>query len=244
MANKQITPEGLYKDLGHVLHGFDVMTFLTEIVPPLPALNILEAGCGSGKMGIYYALKCALVASWVKLEKWNVHLFDIDPAAVQYAKMLASLSFGITFAPDDVRRRLHIALDDLFTATIKDHYDLVYNEGVVQHWPDERQRQLAIDRMVLFCKPGGTVCVIGNNGLLKSEQEADQTVPFTYEGMPPTRKCFTPQELGQRLSKSGLEEVKVAPVTPSWEVPGDLAGGGLEYSSLIAGWGKKPASIS
>jgi len=57
----------------------------------------------------------------------------------------------------------------------------------------------------------------------------DKSFDFTYEGMPPRRKCFTPDELEMRLKKAGLKGIKVEGITP----------GRIEDSYLIGGYGYK-----
>jgi len=182
---------------------------------------MLEPGCGSGKFGLWYSLNSA-----------NVDLFDIDPDVVEYSTRLWKALEAL------LKRQLPVRLgqgdlfqiDSLFGFHVRDQYDLVFNEGVAQHWPDEERRQGCIDLMARCAKPGGLVVIVGNNGHNPREQETDRTFKFTYEGMPPTRKCFTREELKERMERAGLRDVQVVPLgLPSWS-----------QATLLGGYGRKP----
>ena len=76
-VGKKITEEGLTKDLAYVLGGILVHEVLSDICAPRPGLKVLEPGCGSGKLGIWYSIQGAVV-----------DLLDFDPCALDYAKEL------------------------------------------------------------------------------------------------------------------------------------------------------------
>ena len=210
---KELSLENLYKDLGYIIHGNYVQDFLFEIFPPERDVEILEPGCGSAKFSLYYALAgCRVVA------------LDIDPEVLKYArrlmKGLEGLEGGGFWRPAIWRgdiHHLHLG---------KNRFSLVFNEGVPQHWVEEDLRQGSINEMARVSKD--MVIIIGNNGLNPKEQEIDRTFQFRYVGMPPTRKCFTPEELKMRMEKAGLAEVKLEPLGGSWQ-----------DATLLAGWGRK-----
>ena len=87
--------------------------------------------------------------------------------------------------------------------TWTNRFDLVFAEGTAQHWVDEKLRQGCIDEMTRVSK--GIVLIMGNNGLREEEQHVDEVFNFTYAGMPPHRKCFTPDELEIIFVKAGLK---------------------------------------
>ena len=76
-VGKILSEEGLAKDLQYVLRGIAVHEVLATVCPPRPGLRVLEAGCGSGKLGIWYALRGA-----------KVMLLDVDRKALDYASEL------------------------------------------------------------------------------------------------------------------------------------------------------------
>ena len=228
---KEASLQNLVKDLNYVVFPTYVHKFLFNVFPPRPDAKILEAGCGSAKFTLAYVLGGC--------DCWA---FDIDDSVVDYANRLERALWALvvhSFAgPPSVERfhRPYIGGGDIFNMSQDwtDKHDLVFNEGVPQHWPEEEKRQKCIDEMVRVTKPGGTVVVMGNNGANPDEQEADKTMKFTYEGMPPTRRCFTPGELKLMLEKAGLQDVRVSPI---WPEPVDYPG--WTNATLIAGWGKK-----
>lgn len=206
----------MLRDLDYTVNGTYVHDFLFRVCPPRPGLAILEPGCGSGKFGLSYALKGA-----------QVLMLDIDPEVIEYAcRLRASLEVLIGYplnagtSNSDLFNRLRGRREAPF--------DLVMNEGVPQHWSDDEKRQGCIDLMAQVTRPGGLVVIIGNNGLNSHEQEVDGSFQFQYMGMPPQRKCFTPEELKTRMELAGLREVRVEPLA-----------GALLDATLIAGWGVK-----
>ena len=214
MSPKDFSLKNLFRDLEYTIFGTEVHALLWKIFPPHEGALILEPGCGSGKFGLSYAMKgCEVI------------LLDIDPEVVNYARRLrGALNSLLGFPlPTQIRvgniHRMHFS---------DNSFDLVFNEGVPQHWTDNEKRQGAIDQMVRVSKD--TVVVIGNNGENPEELEKDRTEKFGYVGMPPERRCFSKNELEIRLKRAGLKEVNVEPVSPSV---------GTSKSYLIAGWGRK-----
>ena len=210
---KDFNLKNLFQDLEYTIFGTEAHAFLWKIFPPTKDATVLEAGCGCGKFGIAYALAGCPAT-----------MFDIDPQVVAYARRIRDAVNALSGSSIVA----HIRIGDIHSMTYPDgFFDLVFNEGVPQHFPDEDRRQRIIDHMVRVSR--NTVVVIGNNGLRLEEQEADKSFNFTYMGMPPRRKCFTPDELEMRLKKAGLKGVQVEGVTP----------GNIESSYLIGGYGRK-----
>jgi len=212
---KNFALTNLFQDLRFVVFNAPIHVFLSKIFPPGEGKMVLEPGCGSGKLGLSYALRgCEVV------------LLDIDYEAVNYARRIrGALNSLLGFPlPAQIRdgniHRMHFA---------DSSFDLVFNEGVVHHWPDEERRQGSIDQMVRVSRD--MVIIMGNNGLREEEQKQDRERDFSlsYKGVAPHRKCFTPDELEVRLKKAGLKKVNVEGV--------DL--GRIEDSYLIAGYGRK-----
>lgn len=210
---KEMDLDNLYKDLGFALHGLWLHEFLFALCPPEGA-TVLEPGCGSGKMGIHYALRGAR----------ETVLIDIDPSMVEYATRLSKATAALA------GRKLGIAIleGSIFHLPYADNtFDLVFNEGIPHHWPDEERRQGSIDAMARVSR--GWVCVIGSNALCPETMKMAEETSHTYAGMPPKQKPFTPEELSGRLKKAGLVKVDVMPAIGSF----------WSESTLIVGWGRK-----
>lgn len=217
MPGKPITPEGLERDLDYTLHGIEVHRLLSRVCPPAPDLKVLEPGCGSGKMGLWYAARHA-----------DVTLLDIDPGVLDYTRALYEKLKQTVACPLAVRiveGDLH-KLGQLYSA----EFDYVFNEGISHHWPTgDPRRQGSLDQMVKVTKLGGYVCVVVSNARSREMMEYAQRVFHTYAGMPPTQEPFWPDDLALGLQKAGLSGVHVEPVYGSrWA-----------DSSLLAGWGRK-----
>ena len=210
---KDFSLQNLMRDLEYTVLGTEAHNFLFRIFPPVEGVLVLEPGCGSGKFGLAYALNgCEVI------------MLDVDPQVIEYARRLRGALNSLVGSP----LATQIKKGSIHRMSFADdHFDLVFNEGVSQHWTDENRRQGSIDEMARVCK--NIVVVMGNNGTNPREVEEDKTVKFGYMGMPPERKCFTPDELEMRLKKAGLRNIQVEPVTP----------GRLEESYLLAGWGRK-----
>jgi len=211
--SKDFSIQNLFHDLEYIIFPTEAHAFLFRIFPPHEGALILEPGCGSGKFSLSYALAgCETI------------MLDIDPEVVNYARRLRGALNSLAGSPLPTQ----IRVGNIHRMKFADNtFDLVMNEGCSQHWTDEQKRQGSIDQMARVSRD--FVIVMGNNGLREEEQEADKSFDFTYKGMPPRRKCFTPDELEMRLKRAGLKHVNVEPVTP----------GRIEDSYLIGGFGRK-----
>lgn len=216
MANKKLDIENLYRDLGWVINGNMVASFLHAIAPPAETPRVLEMGSGSGKLAISYAMNSSEAVA-----------LDIDPAAIDYGSRLWKAVRALHGQPPHMAA-MHFIHMDLFKSQMIGEFHLVFNEGVVNHWPDDEPRQQVIQLMVDRCAPGGIVCVMGSNGHRQVERDIDRNVKFNYEGMPPTRRSFTDMELIEKLQKAGLRQVRVDGII-----------GDLSTAQILAGWGVK-----
>lgn len=215
-------------DLGYVLRGINCHALLEYVCPPKYGLQVLEPGCCSGKLGIYY---------WVRGAE--VTLLDINESELLYAHKLweAASQHYLDYKTGNSITFLHGSIHKL--PFPDNRFDLVFNEGVPQHWgynPRDWRRQRSINEMVRVVKPGGHICVIANNALCPAVIEMANSLDHSYKGlsdgykgMPAYEKPFTPDELAMRLERAGIKEPYVASVDSSkWE-----------ESALIAGFGVK-----
>lgn len=226
MPGKPITEEGLAKDVEYTIRGTSVHALLYELCPPRRGLEVLEPGCGSGKLGMGY---------W--LHGCYVQLCDIDEGVLAYtealkARLINDLKDVIQgrFRPDPELLEIEEASVFRLETMYQKPFDLVFNEGVPHHFSkSDARRQLAIDQMASVTKPGGMVVVVGSNAHCAAMMEYAARIDHTYEGMPPKQEPFTQGELQHRLQHSGLIAVDCQPVDGGWN-----------QSMLLAGWGRKP----
>ena len=229
--SKRITEEGLKQDFEYLIRGIDVHYVLADISSPREGLEVLEPGCGSGKLGIWYARRGC-----------RVTLLDIDKGALDYARAL------LYEAPDDGADPFVLDRVSFDQGSIHDlpyeegSFDFVFNEGVPHHWPDDLGRQTAIDEMARVTRPGGKVAVVGSNAHCPDTMGMAYATYHTYTGMPPKQRPFTRSELKRRLERAGLQRVFVSPVS-SWPTlwPGsDWMTSRWSTSPLLVGYGTKP----
>lgn len=222
MPGKPLTESGLAADVRYVLQGIACHDVLANICPPREGQRVLEPGCGSGKLGLWYALRGS-----------EVTLLDIDPGVIEYSKHLTSrVGKDLVLEGGWIDLHVHHRCASVFGLTRLfgiDVFDFVFNEGVPQHWTDWR-RQGAINQMVAVTKPGGLVCVIGSNAHCPAMMDYITKIDHTYAGMPPKQKPWTREEIRERLMKAGLMGVRVTPVDNAY----------FDQSMLLAAWGEKP----
>lgn len=220
--SKQITEEGLRKDLEYLVYGIEVHYVLFSIVFPEPSISVLEPGCGSGKLGLAYAVRGA-----------HVTLLDYDSEAIKYAQMLRDKAVVVARRPIEASFVVGSVFE--MPESWTNSFDFVFNEGVPHHWgydPHDIRRQQCINEMVRVTKLGGKTCVIGSNAHCAATMRMAETVAHTYPGMPPRQKPFNNVELKDRLKEAGLTDIWVRAVT-GWP------GGILSDSPLLAGYGVK-----
>ncbi len=108
-----------------------------------------------------------------------------------------------------VERRLSVNVyqGDLFKLPWRDaSFDLVFNEGVVEHWTGEKRveciRQMA--RLSRDC-----VAIVTNDAEgERSKKRAEGTV-HSYVGMPEKEVPYTMEELAANMRLAGLSKVEV-----------------------------------
>lgn len=225
MPGKPLDPQNLQRDLGYIVGGTLYHEMWEAICPPRLGLRVLEAGCGSGKFGLWYAWRSA-----------DVTLLDLDPGVLAYTRALRDL-VERTLQRDPGIHNLswvQIVEGSIFNLSRlypDAPYDFVFNEGVSHHFPrSDPRRQESLNQMVKVTRPGGTVGVMVSNAYCPAMMQYAKSTAHTYAGMPPTQEPFGNAELYTALVTAGLDAVTVQ--VRSVEEPY------LNRARTLAGWGR------
>ena len=111
--------------------------------------KVLEAGCASGKYSVGLAIQGCQVTA-----------LDYVPQMVQNVRALADRAEEISGR----KLPLEAVQGDIEQLDLADgEFDLVFNEGVVEHWLDDARRLAVMREMVRVTREGGTMLVIVPN---------------------------------------------------------------------------------
>lgn len=176
-----------------IQHGDKLMLFGRMFPPENPPSKILEAGCGTGKFSLYYALR-----------GHDVVAMDIDPTVFEVGLantlILKALCFKKNINIDFVKGSVHkIPYDD-------NTFDFVFNEGVNEHFFRKR-RQTCFNEMARVSR--NMVAVVSPNGDNPDIVEHSRKTVHTYKGMGKYQDPFTGDELAKRMMDAGLKDVKL-----------------------------------
>lgn len=157
-----------------------------------PASRVLEPGCGSGKFGLAFA-------------SLGNHVVILDYLA-HILRKVRDTERGLG---DVLPRQLQgYCQGDLESLPFpSDGFDLVINEGVVEHWLDDELRVRVLREMVRVTRPNGVVAVIVPNG---AHPHARRWVSSADGcGKAPPMVFYSTARLAQDLEQAGLREVCV-----------------------------------
>lgn len=93
-----------------------------------------------------------------------------------------------------------------------DTFDLVINEGVVEHWLDDRERLMVLREMVRVTRPGGVVAVLVPNGVHPLIQVWESRLTGSQKAPPMT--YYSARRLGAELTEAGLRGVYTDGIYP------------------------------
>ncbi len=160
--------------------------------------EILEAGCGSGKFSVCLAiLGCKVTA----LDLSHQMLRNTRRPGEIAASFLGKLNLR-TIRQD--LNRLDISSDT---------FDVAFNEGVVEHWLDKKQRIHIISEMVRVTKKGGVVIVFVPNGRHPLYYWWKLTRYPGYIGSPEIF-CYDTLELREEMKTAGLTSIETEGIDP------------------------------
>jgi SAM-dependent methyltransferase len=154
--------------------------------------KVLEVGCGSGKFSFCFALLgCDVTA----LDFSTTILQNVAASREKLEQETGRLSLTLH----------HGDLEKLDLPS--ESFDLVFNEGVIEHWLDHSDRRAVIAQMVRVARPGGTVAVIVPNGFHPLINYWERHAPG-YLSAPPMVH-YHPDLLSTDLQTVGLEQIKI-----------------------------------
>lgn len=153
--------------------------------------KILEAGCGTGKISVSIAYEIGC----------DVTCLDYSDEVLKTVKFIYSIiskkkgELNVSFIKGDL-----LAIDyDI------GKYDIVFNEGVIEHWLNEKDRLNAIENMVKATKSGGKVFIWVPNRENPFYRFWEITKYTGIYDVP--EKPFTKEELSAYMKKAGLIDI-------------------------------------
>ena len=154
--------------------------------------SVLEAGCGSDKFS-------------VTLATFGCEVFALDCsdgmlANVELLKKEAEKYFG--------KLKLKTIFGDITNLPFENGtFDLVVNEGVVEHWLDKNERLHVINEMVRVTKESGYVVIFVPNGKHLLHRWWELTKYPGYVSAPPMT-LYDTKKLRKELEIAGLKDIK------------------------------------
>ncbi|MBI3766234.1 MAG: class I SAM-dependent methyltransferase [Ignavibacteriales bacterium] len=158
-----------------------------------PGSTVFEFGCGGGNQLIPLALN-----------NYKCRGIDCSEDVLVHCK-----SF-IADAERFARKPLGIQLvyGDFLAYSSEDKYDLVFNFGVIEHFIDDHEREIAIKKMFSLCKPGGYVVSVVPNGQHPLRTRMRREGLGGYHVPEIDYNCAS---ISDEMMKAGAEQVLVIP---------------------------------
>lgn len=161
-------------------------------------LKILEAGCGSGKLSLALAIKGN-----------RVYLGDIsNNVGISVRKNINMVKSHYPYIEAQFIK--HSILD----IGLKDNtFDLVFNEGVLEHWFNRTDRIAVLKEMKRVTKRGGIVMIIVPNGshpLMNFWRR--KKYPGFNEMVP--QMDYSPSMLYEEIAETGLKNIIIDGIDP------------------------------
>lgn len=162
---------------------------------------ILEAGCGSGKFSL-------------ALASLGHHVVAFDYVATVLQDVRATEQRLAGQWPGQLQGYCQGSLEWLPFAD--DTFNLVVNEGVVEHWLDEAARVAVLREMARVTRPGGAVAVLVPNGVHPLIRVWETR--WRASRRPPPMTHYSAERLGVELAQAGLCDVYTDGIYPwrSW----------------------------
>jgi len=161
-----------------------------------PGSLILEPGCGSGK----FSLTLASIGH---------HVIALDYVA-GVLSAIRRTDERLTPPAGELSGVCHGSLERLPFS--EGTFDLVMNEGVIEHWLDDAERASVLREMARVARPAGVVAVIVPNGSHPLILAWEKRMPAFRDAPPMTH--YSAASLKRELVQVGLREVAVDGIYP------------------------------
>lgn len=184
------TPE-VTKEFFLGLQSSPYLKVLLAYAQPKKGALVLEAGCGSGK----WAVTLATLGYQVVAMDYSLAILK----EVEKLKKQAEKYFG--------KIDLQTWADDLNNLKIKDRFDIVFNEGTVEHWLKKEERLHVIKEMKKVTKKGGTVAIFVPNGAHPLHFWWVVSHYSGYFSAPPMTRYST-RKLKREMNEVGLRDLQ------------------------------------
>lgn len=152
--------------------------------------EVLEAGCGSGKFSVTLATMGFRVVALDYTDSVLENVLSLKKQAERY------------FGEIDLR----VMKDDLRNLEIKNSFDLIFNEGVVEHWLDKEERLNVIKQMKKVAKKGGTIAIFVPNGKNPLHSWWEWSKFPGYLSAPPMT-IYGVEKLRKEMEEAGLKNL-------------------------------------
>lgn len=176
----------------------EIWAYISSFCSLTPESLTLEAGCGSAKLSLAFAVL-----------GFKVTALDYSPIVLRAGKN------NLKQAENIFNKRLKVSFvqDNLENLSLApNQFDLVFNEGVVEHWLNDEERLNVLKQMVRAAKPKGAVVVIVPNGSHPLTPWWEKKCEAFYAAPPMT--YYSAEKLKQELELAGLSNVKVDGLYP------------------------------
>lgn len=173
-----------------------------ESLPVASGVTFLEVGCGGGKWLVYFN------------KRYGYRVSGIDYSEQGVLTALKTASFA--------KIEAEVIHDDVFTADIKNKYDVVLSDGFLEHFIDTKQ---TLERLASFVKKGGYLVTIvpnlrGVHGFLLRQSNHGKRVFKTH-------KVITKKELllaYEALGFQGIRFFEIGSIIPKiFALPGIIS---------------------
>ena len=180
------------EDIQRAIDGTLLHQVIYEVYRPKRDAFILETGCGTGKLGIFYAVRGC-----------NVTLVDIDPHQINRSiKLLRAVEevlgtrLAVGYRVGDAKALPY--LDNTFS--------LVYSEGVVEHFVGE-ERQKYLKEMVRVSRE--CVAVVAPSSESEGSMRRSRETLEKFPAMEDKEHPIASEEMQSDLSAAGLQNIVV-----------------------------------